>query len=248
MHTHTLYEDNQVKWVVFGRDPDKPKYVIDTNEYLIISNGVGMLLDPGGSEIFPQVISAVSDHIDLQNIRYIFGSHQDPDILSSLSLWLSVCPEVKVYVPWVWTEFITHFGCNAEQLVAIPDGGMTLDLSPGHSVECVPAHYLHSSGNHHIYDPRAKILFTGDVGAALMPAEAPALFVKDMAQHGAFMETFHRRWMPSNRARDVWIDRVRVLDIDFLCPQHGAIFSRKQVPEFLKWFSGLELGAAVAGA
>ena len=31
----------------------------------------------------------------------------------------------------------------------------------------VPAHYLHSSGNFNVYDPQARVLFSGDIGAAL---------------------------------------------------------------------------------
>lgn len=246
MLSRELYADDSVKWVVFGRDPAKPESVIDTNEYLIVSGDSAVLLDPGGTEIFPEVVSAVSDVVAIDKIKIIFGSHQDPDILSSLSLWLNLVPEVKVYVPWVWTGFITHFGCSAEQLVGVPDAGCSIELSPNHRLELVPAHYLHSSGNLHLYDPRAKILFSGDVGAALLPANETALFVEDFARHTRFMETFHRRWMPSDRARDVWLERVRKLDINLLCPQHGSIFRRPDVPRFFDWFGGLTLGSALA--
>jgi flavorubredoxin len=59
------------------------------------------------------------------------------------------------------------------------------------------------------------------------------------------MEHFHRRWMPSNRAKNDWIRRVRQLDIDMLCPQHGAVFKGDDVGRFLDWFEGLEVGGAV---
>lgn len=245
MQSHVLYADESVRWIVFGRDPDKPADVIDTNEYLLISGDSGVLMDPGGTEIFPDVVSALSDHLPLEKVGVIFGSHQDPDILSSLSLWLNVCPAAKVHVPSIWTGFITHFGCSAAQLVAVPDRGSTIPLAGGHHIELLPAHYLHSSGNLHLYDPRAKVLFSGDVGAALLPREDTRLFVEDFASHTQYMEGFHRRWMPSERARDVWIERVRQLDLEFLCPQHGAIFRRADIPRFLDWFAGLRLGAAL---
>lgn len=245
MQSFELFADESTRWVVFGRDPAKPGDVIDTNEYLLVSDGSGVLMDPGGTEIFPDVVSAVSDYLPIEKIGVIFGSHQDPDILSSLSLWMNVCPAARVYVPSIWTGFITHFGCSASQLTAVPDQGMTLSLSPRHSIEFVPAHYLHSSGNLHLYDPRAKVLFSGDVGAALLPPGADGLFVEDFDRHIQYMEGFHRRWMPSERARDAWIARVTRLDIDYLCPQHGAIFRRADVPRFLDWFAGLSLGSAL---
>lgn len=246
MLSQVIYKDKNVQWVVFGRDPAKPDYVIDTNEYLIISGGKGLLMDPGGTEIFPEVITAISDYLPVENIEVIFGSHQDPDILSSLALWLGVCPQAKIYVPWVWTGFITHFGCDKSQMIGVPDDGCSIELAGGHKVELVPAHYLHSSGNLHLYDPTAKILFSGDIGAALLPEDANQMFVEDFEQHTKYMEMFHRRWMPSNRARDVWVERVRRLDIEMMCPQHGGIFRRDDVQKFLDWFSGLELGSATA--
>lgn len=246
MLSQVIYEDDLIKWIVFGRDPEKPDYVIDTNEYLIVSGGKGVLLDPGGTEIFPEVIAAVSDYLPVDDIAVIFGSHQDPDILSSLALWLGVCPRAKAYVPQIWSGFITHFGCDKSQLVGVPDEGSAIEVGPGHSLQLVPAHYLHASGNLHLYDPRAKILFSGDVGAALLPKDDHRMFVDDFAGHTRYMEMFHRRWMPSNRARDSWVERVRRLRVDMMCPQHGAIFRGADVGKFFDWFSGLELGAAVS--
>ena len=53
MHRKVLYEDDTLQWIFFGRDQSKPDSVIDTNEYIIVSNGEVMMLDPGGTEIFP---------------------------------------------------------------------------------------------------------------------------------------------------------------------------------------------------
>jgi flavorubredoxin len=39
---------------------------------------------------------------------------------------------------------------------ALKDEGGTFDLD-GSSLQFVPAHYLHSSGNFHVYDAKAKI-------------------------------------------------------------------------------------------
>lgn len=243
MKAQTLYDQDGIQWIVLGRDPDKPDYVIDTNEYMIVHQQRGLLMDPGGTEIFPDVVNGVSEFVDVSHIDAIFGSHQDPDILSSLSLWLNVCPQAKIYVPWLWTGFITHFGCDATAMVGVPDEGGTINLA-GHEVQLIPAHYLHSSGNLHLYDPKAKILFSGDVGAALLPPEMNQLTVQDFDRHTQYMEGFHKRWMPSNRARDQWVERVRDMDIDMMCPQHGAIFKGDDVPRFLDWFSSLELGSA----
>ncbi len=227
-------------WHAIHRDPERPTHLIDTNEYLVTHGEETLLTDPGGMEIFPAVFSAFSKLTDPRQLAALFSSHQDPDIISSLSLWLEVKPSLPVYTSWLWTTFIPHFGGQASTFRAIPDEGMDIPLGPT-TLRAVPAHYLHSSGNHHLYDPVAKVLFSGDVGAALLPADAP-LMVKDFDQHIRHAEGFHRRWMGSGVAKQDWCERASKLDIQLLCPQHGAIYTGADVGRFINWFAELEIG------
>ncbi|MEW6292290.1 MAG: MBL fold metallo-hydrolase [Pseudomonadota bacterium] len=236
-----IFEEDSHKWIALVRDPNRPDYLIDTNEYLVIDNNDAILLDPGGNEIFPAVFSALSTEFDPRKIRQIFASHQDPDIISSLSLWLEFNPELKCHISWLWAGFVPHFGGNKETFVAIPDGGA--DIAVGNQrLQAIPAHYLHSSGNFHLYDPKAKILFSGDVGAALLPPGEDGLFVEDFDRHIRHAEGFHRRWMGSEKAKNDWCSRVAQLDIEMMCPQHGAIYRGEQVRRFIDWFARLEVG------
>jgi len=235
------------QWIVLGRDPDKKASVIDTNEYLVISDGEAILLDPGGTEVFPAVLTAVSEFVKLSQIKAFFCSHQDPDIFSSLPLWLGVCPQADIYLPRIWSGFVAHFGYEyVDRFKPIPDEGGQMALGrPGRSLDLIPAHYCHSSGNFSVYDPLLQVLFTGDIGAALLPAGSTELFVDHFAEHVGYMEGFHRRWMPSNEAKNDWISRLRPLGARLLCPQHGSLFRGEQVTQFLDWFERLEVGSAV---
>lgn len=239
--TQTIFEDGDHKWTAIVRDPAKPGYIIDTNEYLVRKGSHALLLDPGGLEIFPAVFSALSSEFDPSKLSGIFASHQDPDIISSLALWLEFNPEMRCYISWLWESFIPHFGGNAETFVPLPDEGATIPLA-GLQLQAIPAHYLHSAGNLHLYDKQARILFSGDVGAALLPADKPGLFVEDFASHIRHAEGFHRRWMGSNEAKRQWCERVSHLDIDMMCPQHGAIYQGEDVQRFINWFDGLNVG------
>lgn len=84
---------------------------------------------------------------------------------------------------------------------------------------------------------------SGDVGASLEPDGAP-MYVEDFDEQIDKMKMFHQRWMPSNRAKQDWIDRVRKLDIDIMAPQHGRLFKGDDVQRFLDWFEALEVGIA----
>lgn len=244
MEAKVIYQE-QHQWILFGRDPDKPEKIIDTNQFMIASGNQAILLDPGGIELFAPMLAAVLKFVPLANLRHVFASHQDPDIISSLGLWDEVLTDATLHCPWLWEGFVRHFGMNNIQFSAIPDEGSSLRIGDV-ELQFIPAHYLHSSGNFHVYDPKAKILFSGDVGAALENPGAP-LEVDDFAAHIPKMEGFHRRWMPSNSAKQDWIDRVRKLDIDILAPQHGRLFTGDHVPAFFDWFEKLEVGSAIKG-
>ncbi len=236
-----LFSRNGHVWSVIGRDKNKRDEVIDTNQYLIEKNGKGLLLDPGGIENFSTTAAELSKHFDLRNLDSLFASHQDPDVISSLTLWVQAMPHIKVHMPSVWVGFITHFGVLEENINAIPDKGgivMLEDLP----LQALPAHYMHSSGNLSLYDAEAKILFSGDIGAALLPEDNDDLFVKDFQEHIGYMEYFHRRWMPSNEAKSRLVSMVRKLDIDMIAPQHGSIFQGEDVARFLNWLDALRVG------
>lgn len=236
-----IYQNGNHKWALIARDPNKAHYVIDTNEYLVVKDEEAILLDPGGIEIFPAVFSAICEVLNPKSIQQLFASHQDPDIISSLALWLDFNPEIKCHMSRLWSTFVPHFGGDDQSIVGIPDAGNTLNVGDL-TLETIPAHYLHSSGNFHVYDPKAKILFTGDVGAALLPEGEDSLFVEDFDKHIRFAQGFHKRWMGSNEAKDRWCRRVKEMDIEMLCPQHGAIYRGEDVARFISWFQDLDVG------
>ncbi|MGE5545583.1 MAG: MBL fold metallo-hydrolase [Solirubrobacterales bacterium] len=241
-----LFRQDDHRWLAFGQDPERPENVIDTNQYVVCAGNTAMLIDPGGMEVFPAMLAALTHEVAVEDVAMLFFSHQDPDVGSSLPLWRRVCkPDVKVYLSWMWSSFISHFDRDAK-LTNIPDEGLEVQLADVR-LRFIPAHYLHSAGNFHVYDPKARILFTGDVGAALIPERVKSgMFVQDFNNHIQYMDGFHRRWMASTRARDAWVNTVSKLEIDMLCPQHGLIFKGDDVKRFIEWFSKIEVGSGVA--
>jgi flavorubredoxin len=243
MKSEIIYNGKHHQWIVFGRDPEKAENIIDTNQYLIKEGNHAILLDPGGIEIFAPMLAAVLHHVDIGDIKELFASHQDPDIISSLNLWDKAVPNARLHAPWMWESFIRHFGCENVEYVSIPDEGNTLKLRTK-ELQFIPAHYMHSSGNFNVYDPEAKILMSGDIGAALEAPESP-MFVENFDEHVPKMEMFHQRWMPSNIAKSDWIKRVRKLDIEIMAPQHGRMFKGDDIKRFLDWFDALEVGTGI---
>jgi flavorubredoxin len=243
MRSEILFESGEHKWIVLGRDNEKKNEVIDTNEYIVVNNGQAVLLDPGGIEIFPQVLTELTRFVSTVNIKTIVASHQDPDIASSLAMWLDLVPDVKIYCSWIWTGFIAHFGMGTQlKLNGVPDEGMEFQIGDTNAMlYLVPAHFCHSSGNYSCYDPKANILFSGDIGASLNPSNDYPFFVDNFESHIQLMEKFHKRWMPSESALKAWVKRVRLINPSMICPQHGSIFTGENVSKFLSWLESLEV-------
>ncbi len=240
--SQVLYDDGSHKFIFLGWEEKEESGVIQTNQYLIIDGNEGLLLDPGGVHVFPRVLANVSEQINADRIKYIFFTHQDPDVSSGVSLWLASTP-AKVYISGLWVRFLPHFGIyNTSRVTPIPDRGMDIKFASGNHVTAIPSHFMHSVGNFVLYDPTAKVLFTGDIGAAVFPEGRRYPFVENFEDHRKYMEGFHKRYMTSNEVCRKWSERIKKYDVRIIAPQHGAIFREDKVDGFLDWLSGLKCG------
>jgi len=223
---------------------------VQANQFLIVDEGVGMLLDPGGNLTYKNLLAEMANHFLPAKTQYIFASHQDPDIIASANGWLLIT-NAKILIAQEWARFLPHFcskGVTTGRIVIIPPHGMNVILGNS-NLKIIPAHFLHTVGFFQIYDPISKILFSGDVGASLV--EDASLTVQDFDQHliNGHMENFHRRYMCNNKACRLWVQMVRQLDIEWIVPQHGMSFKGKlMIQRFLEWLENLVCGTDLLSA
>ncbi len=217
---------------------------VQANQFLIIDNGDAALIDPGGNMTYHALYTTMSRYFPPKKLRYVLASHADPDIIASLARWLGGT-DCQLVISSIWSRFAPHFctGTRTEgRIVGVKDEGGLLPLGKSH-VHVIPAHFLHSEGNFQFYDPVSKILFSGDLGASLMPPDLCGQPVKDFARHIPQMEGFHRRYMVSNKVCRLWARMVRQLDIDLIVPQHGPFFQGKPMAkQFIDWIENLACG------
>lgn len=214
---------------------------VQANQHLIVHDGKGFILDPGGHKAYKQTITQLAGLIKVNDLEYIFLSHQDPDIVAAVNGWLMTTDAVALCSK-LWVRFVPHFGVDKlveHRLKSIPDEGCIVNLGDC-KLHIIPAHFMHSVGNFQVYDPISKILYSGDLGASL-GMDYP--FVDNFNDHIRFMEGFHQRYMSSNKILKLWVNMVRNLDIEIIAPQHGAVFKGKAMVEsFLNWCEQLQCG------
>ena len=230
-----LYDDGVHKCIKFGDLTDGGE--IQSNQFLIIHNRRGVLIDCGGYRIYQNLLGAISRFLPAGSLDYIFLSHQDPDIGSGLNLWLPIC-KAQIVISALWIRFIPAFcvrGLSETRITTVPDHGLRFSLA-GADLFAIPAHFMHSPGNFHLYDPLAKILFTGDLGASVEPISEHIQTETEFAKHTEFMRGFHNRYISSNKACRKWVEMVQELPVEMIVPQHGArISGRRLVRRFYDW-------------
>ncbi|QOP41161.1 MBL fold metallo-hydrolase [Sulfurimonas marina] len=240
-----LYDDGVHKCIMFSfDDEEQEESYLAVNQFLIIQNNSGILIDPGSQSAFNEMYDAVERHLGVDKLKYIFYSHQDPDVAGSIAEW-SVASTAKIIISGLWSRFMSHYGLmDLERIMPLPDPGAKISFGDNY-LQFVPAHFLHSPGNFTLYDSRSKILFSGDIGAAVMPVHDIYKEVHNFDKHLTLLEAFHKRYMAGNHFTKKWVHNVRKYDVDMIAPQHGAIFKGEDVEKFLTWFEGLQCGGDI---
>lgn len=223
---------------------DAAEHAVQANQFLVVDNGAGVLIDPGGNMTYSGLLLGVQKLLPPKDLKLILASHPDPDIIGSLNKWF-VSSNCQVLISRIWTRFVPHLTSGkdiAGRVVGIPDEGM--DIALGDSIiKALPAHFLHSEGNFQFYDTVSKILFSGDLGTSLVPSALAAEPVRDLDAHLRLMAGFHRRYMGANKVCRLWANMVRSLDIEMIVPQHGSrIVGRAMVEQFIGWVENLSCG------
>jgi len=167
-----LFNDGKHICVMFNDlVKDAGDHAVQANQFLIVSDGEGALIDPSGHLTYNSLVLAMHKYLPKQQLKYLFASHQDPDIIGALDKWL-FSTECNLYVSKLWSRFVPHF-CNLNRadgrIIGIPDEGMPIRLRDT-TIHAVPAHFLHAEGNFQFYDSKSKILFSGDMGASMVDA------------------------------------------------------------------------------
>ncbi|AWR98584.1 MBL fold metallo-hydrolase [Metallosphaera hakonensis] len=237
---YVIHEEGDRSFIWLGLDESDREKGVLTNQYLLRDGDRGALLDAGGYFVFERVLNSIQEFVKPEKVELLLYSHQDPDVVGALNLWVDMVPNAKIYVSELWERFLPHLGYDLGGVINdIPDSGMRIPFGKSY-IEAIPAHFLHSPGNFHFYDPITRVYFSGDMGAAIFPKDRWYLMVDNFDEHSKYMEAFHRRYIPCKRALDQWLKRIELLDIKIIAPQHGSVFADDNVPKFLNWLRSLD--------
>jgi flavorubredoxin len=239
-----LFRNDHHACLMFTDLMEEDGQAVQCNQFLIVDDGVGAIIDPGGNLAYNELYLTISRFFPPQQLSYVIASHADPDIIASLDRWMT-STRAKLVISRIWERFAPHFtkvGKTEHRVIGVPDAGGCLPLGKS-ELWLLPAHFMHSEGNFHFWDPVSKILFTGDLGVSLVSGAEAAKPVKDFQAHIPHMEGFHRRYMVSNKILRLWVRMARQLPVEMIVPQHGApIVGKPAIADFFDWIENLMCG------
>ena len=242
-----LYKDSTHCCVMFT-DLVADEGAVQANQFLIVDNQEGVILDPGGNMTYNELNLTMRKYIAPNKLDYILASHADPDIIASLDRWMT-STQAKLVISKLWERFAPHFckiGKTDDRIVGVPDEGGRLRFGKTELL-LLPAHFMHSEGNFQFYDPVSKILFSGDLGVSLVSGLEASKTITSLNPMPPGMEAFHRRYMVSNKILKLWVRMVRSLDISMIVPQHGAPLKGDAILQLLDWLDNLACGIDLMG-
>lgn len=209
------------------------------NVYLIADGNEYLLVDPGSRAGFRSLKARVAQIVPPERVSGMIVCHQDPDVAASMTDWIQMLPEIKVYASQRTHVLLPYYG--ATQYRAIDTGlESALKLPSGATLQFVEAPFLHFPGAIATYDTASKFLFSGDVWAAV--GSEWTLAVDDFASHTIKMDLFHIDYMASNRAARGFVHSLAPYDIEAILPQHASIIPKRFVDDALRYLEDLECG------
>ncbi len=207
--------------------------------YFIENGDESVLIDPGSMIEFDEVIRKTSQITDLKNIKYIILHHQDPDLCASIR-------EIEKAIDRDDLEIITHSRMTVlikhymvrSSYYEIDKHDLKLETKNGLTLEFLTTPYCHSPGAFVTYDPKTKVLFSGDIFGGL--EESWEFYAKD--DYFSQAEAFHSSYMPSKDIFNYALRKIEKLDINLIAPQHGSIIERRYIYNLIEDMKNLECG------
>ncbi len=211
------------------------------NPYLLLDGDEVVLFDPGSrlEEHWNWVKKKIESVIPLEKITMVVVHHQDPDLCAAIPLIEEAVGANNFEI--VTTErtslFIPYYGVHTE-VTSVGDGDIIEIGEEGRELMFITTPYLHFPGAMVTYDSKEKILFSSDIFAGF--SIDWSLYANEYYLEA--MKVFSQPYLSDQRHVHNFLRKIKGLDIDLICPQHGSIIPRERVPEAIDTLWNLEVG------
>jgi diguanylate cyclase (GGDEF)-like protein len=207
--------------------------------FLLERGDQSVLFDPGGLLTFDEVWRKVNLVVGGDQVRWLVCHHPDPDTAASLIRLDSLItrPDAAIVTHWRSASLLKHFDLRLPFWL-VDEHDWELDVGD-HLLKFVFTPYLHFPGAFATFDPTTGALFSSDLfGGFTGGAE---LYAEDLSYFDS-MRPFHEHYMPSQEILAHAIQKLEVLPIRLIAPQHGRLIPEPLVSPIIQKVKTLDCG------
>ena len=207
--------------------------------YLIKNGNESILIDPGSMLEFDHVVKKIEEITPLSQIKYIVLHHQDPDLAAAVPALEKLIQrdDLQIVSHSRMSPLLKHYGIISSYY-EVDRHHMQLETKSGLRLSFVATPYCHSPGAFVTYDPKNKILFSGDIFGGI--ESSWSFYAKEDYFEQA--KQFHSEYMPSREIFNYALNNIEALEIDLIAPQHGSIIQKPYIERLIKQMKQLDCG------
>ena len=205
------------------------------NSYLVVGSEKTALIDT----VEPEFIDVLLANLEgVKKIDYIVSHHAEQDHSGSIPVLLEKYPEAKLLCLQKNKELLQDLmTIPDDRIQVVQDGG---EVSLGNkTIRFMFCPWVHWPETAITYIPEDKILFPCDFLGShhsftnIFAGENPAVY------KGA-KEYYVQIMMLYSKMTAKHLDRIKALDIEYICPSHGSVYDKPQIilDLYEKWMRG----------
>lgn len=216
------------------------KAIFSCNPYLIVDGNEAILVDCGSLGHFPYVARKIFSIVEPSMIKGIILHHMDPDLCASMPLFQNIInsSNLRIITHRRASVLIAYYSQEKINFYYPEENDNIFQFSSGRRLKFVPAHYLHTPGTINTYDEKTKTLFSSDIFGAFTPKWE----IYADSGYAEKMRGFHENYMPSIDIMKKYLDRIKRMEIENICPQHGSVIPKKLVAPMIEALEKFEYG------
>lgn len=208
-----------------------------------------MIFDPGTKLDLPNLLEALKKLTGgIQEVDFVFLSHQDPDVSANINMILTTAPRAVVLASLDTWRLVKMYGLPEKRFWGIENlKSETVKIKKtGHKITFIPALYAHFRGAMMVYDYESDVLFPGDFLGGLNTRGGSDIYATEESWKG--ISLFHQLYIPCNRAVQNAIGKIGMLPKipGIVAPQHGDILKGKIIETFMDRLMQLDVGLDIS--
>ncbi|MCL2654614.1 MAG: FprA family A-type flavoprotein [Coriobacteriia bacterium] len=233
----------------------RTEYGTSYNSYVVIGSEKIALIEAAHADFLDVYFAHLDEALEGRTPDYLVLNHTEPDHTGTVAALLERYPELKIVISRSGALFLKSIVNRDDLDCLIVSDGEVLDLGE-RSLQFICAPLLHWPDTMFTYCPEERTVFTCDfLGSHYCE---PDTFDVKITYPAAYLSSakhyFDSIMSPFSPAVRCGLDKVRALDVDYVCVSHGPILTRgceleRQIARYSKWATETGAGAgAGAGA